>query len=84
MRFTTLAGDELALCEKSDPRMGTEWLANMMWGPQVVVWRKYRNGRETREALPEYLAESVVAAIPECEPDVARARIERVRPLQGG
>ena len=77
MRYTTLAGDELELCKDSPPSMGAEFLARQMWGPQVTVWRKYRNGRETREMLPEYLAECVVAAIPECEPDVARARIER-------
>jgi hypothetical protein len=77
MRYTTLNGEELALCERSKPNTGTEWLARMMWGPKATVWRKYRDGHETRETMPEFLAECVVATIPENEPDVARARIER-------
>jgi len=77
MRYTTLRGEELPLCEESDPNMGAEFLARQMHGRQVTVWRKYRNGRETRETLPEFLAECVVAAIPECEPDVARAKLIR-------
>ena len=46
-------------------------------GPDVKLWRRFRNGDETRETLPEFIAEVTLAAIPEREPDVERAKIER-------
>lgn len=45
------------------------------WGPPAVIGRKYRDGRESYESLPLWLAKQVVAAIPECEPRVERARL---------
>ena len=47
--------------------------------PHVILWRRFRDGRETHEALPGWLAEWTLAAIPECEPDVERARIVTVK-----
>ena len=46
-------------------------------GPVVTLWRCFRDGSETREVLPEFLAEMTLAAISEQEPSVARAKIER-------
>jgi len=46
-------------------------------GPDVTLWRRFRDGSETREVLPEFLAEVTLASIVEREPDVARAKIER-------
>jgi hypothetical protein len=46
-------------------------------GEPVVLWRRFRSGKETREPLPRWLAELALAAIPEWEPQVERARIER-------
>jgi len=45
-------------------------------GPRVTLWRRFRDGTETREVLPQWLAELTLAAIPECEPGVERARVE--------
>jgi len=45
------------------------------WGPPAVIWRKYRSGRESYETLPLWLARQAMAAIPEREPEVARARL---------
>lgn len=46
-------------------------------GPVVTLWRRLRNGCETREIDHEFLAEITLAAIPEREPNVARAKIKR-------
>jgi len=46
-------------------------------GPDVTLWRRFRDGTETRETLPEFIAEVTLAAIPEREPNVERAKIER-------
>lgn len=46
-------------------------------GPVVTLWRRFRDGTETREALPLWLAELTLAGIPHNEPGVARARLER-------
>lgn len=46
-------------------------------GPPVTLWRRFRNGNETRETLPEFIAKITLAAIVEREPEVARAKIER-------
>ncbi len=45
------------------------------YGRHVAVIRTLRDGSATREYLPEYLAELVVAMIPFGEPLVASARI---------
>ena len=47
-----------------------EWL-----GQPMTLWRKFRNGEETQEELPYFIALCTLAAIPECEPRVARAKI---------
>ena len=44
-------------------------------GPTVVLWRRFRDGTETSEALPLWLASATVATIPEREPNVERAKI---------
>jgi len=75
MRLTEIKKRAKAL-EAFDRATGTEmpnWSA--AWGPPAIVWRKYRDGRESYEALPLWLAEQVMAAIPECEPGVERARL---------
>ena len=46
-------------------------------GPTVILWRRFRDGTETREALPQWLAECTLATIPEREPNVERARLEQ-------
>jgi len=46
-------------------------------GPMVTVWRRLRDGTETKEEMPLYWAEMTVSAIPECEPLVERAKIVR-------
>ena len=45
-------------------------------GPVVTLWRRFRDGCETREMDHEFFAKVTLAAIPEREPDVARAKIE--------
>ena len=45
-------------------------------GPTVVLWRRFRDGTETREALPQWLAECTLATIPEREPNVERAKMK--------
>jgi len=69
--FTTLQGQELELCQGGYERLGFPTF------PLAVVWRRYRDGTESREVLPAWLAEWTVYAIPMNEPDVARARLER-------
>jgi len=49
---------------------GWGWL-----GPEVVLWRQFRDGEETEERLSQFLAECALATISEREPDVARAKI---------
>jgi hypothetical protein len=48
-------------------------------GPSCVIWRLYRDGCESFEQLPLWLGELTIAAIPECEPEVARARLLQVQ-----
>jgi len=45
-------------------------------GPTVVLWRRFRDGTETREALPQWLAEWTLATISEREPQVERAKVK--------
>jgi len=45
--------------------------------PTVKLWRQYRNGIEVVESLPPWLAQQVLAEIPVCEPEVARAKLIR-------
>jgi len=45
------------------------------YGRYVALVRTLRDGSTTREVLPEYLAELVVAMIPFAEPLVASVRI---------
>jgi len=47
-----------------------EWL-----GAPVTLWRRFRDGEETQEELPYFIALCTLAAIPECEPQVERAKI---------
>lgn len=69
--YITLEGNEFVVGEEnSNPK----WLE---FGPTVTLWRKYRDGTESEEQLPDMLAKWTLAAIPECEPGVARAKIER-------
>jgi hypothetical protein len=56
---------------------GADDAPELALGPPVVLWRRFRDGGETRERLPRWLAELALAAIPECEPQVERAKIER-------
>lgn len=76
MRYRTLGGDYIPL-GSSPPSMGAAFVTRLRHGPQATLWRRYRDGTETREVLPEMFAEWTLASIPECEPDVERARIER-------
>lgn len=76
MRYHTFAGLDIPL-DRLPPSAAVLFLARQRHGPQVTLWRRFRDGTETREVLPEMFAEWTLAAIPECEPDVARARIER-------
>jgi len=46
-------------------------------GPMVTLWRRLRDGTETTEEMPLYWAEMTIAAIPECEALVERAKIIR-------
>ena len=46
-----------------------------MLGPPVMLWRRFRDGTETRERLPRLLAELTLASIPEREPRVERAKL---------
>lgn len=72
--YVTMQGAEVELCKDSPPELAVDgsWM-----GPLVKLWRRYRDGTMSEVVLPRFMAECVVAAIPECEPDVARARIER-------
>ena len=66
--------DHLArIAQAGADNTGPEWAEWL--GPPVVLWRKFRDGEETREELPQFLAEATLEAIPECEPLVARAKI---------
>ena len=47
------------------------------WGRPVVLWRRFRDKRETLELLPALIADWTLATIPEREPGVERARIYR-------
>lgn len=58
---------------------GAWWEAVFMAGPQVTLWRKFRDGTETEERLPLLLARWTQAAIPEDEPRVERSKIIRGR-----
>ena len=49
-------------------------------GPPVQIWRLHRDGRETLETLPEFLAQHTMANIVHEEPDVVRAKIIRRSP----
>jgi len=71
LRFTTLRGQELELCKGGYEALGFPAY------PLAVVWRKYRDGTETRELMPAWLAEWTVYAILMNEPEVARAKVER-------
>jgi len=44
-------------------------------GPLVSLWRKFRDGRETMEFLPLWLARLTLEAIPQNEPQVERAKL---------
>jgi len=59
---------------------GPEWVEWL--GPPIVLWRKFRDGEETEEVLPEQLALWTLAAIPECEPMVERAKVTQQEPQQ--
>lgn len=56
---------------------GGGWEAVFTAGPQVILWRRFRDGTETEERLPLFLAEITLASIPEDELGVARAKIVR-------
>ena len=45
------------------------------FGPPVFLWTLKRTGEEIWDVLPELLAQLRLEAIPEMEPDVARAKI---------
>jgi len=49
------------------------------WGPPVRLWRRLRTGTLVCKTLPRWVALQILAAIPECEPGVARAWIEERR-----
>jgi len=57
------------------------WDITNMGDGNVILWRKFRDsdegkpGEETEEVLPEFLAECILASIPDNEPNVARAKI---------
>jgi len=52
-------------------------LATGNQGPSVQIWRQHRDGSESYETLPEYLAELIVSEIRFNEPNTARAKIIR-------
>jgi|AACY02.16.fsa_nt_gi hypothetical protein len=70
--YFTMNGARLPLLSESPPELGVDcgWM-----GPLVVLWRHYRDGAESEVVLPRWIAECTLAAIPECEPDVARAKV---------
>ena len=49
------------------------------FGPPVQIWRQHRDGSESYETLPEFLAKFELAGIPQNEPNTARAKIIRRR-----
>lgn len=53
----------------------TRTIPEDVWGPEVKLWRRYRNGRESIERLPLWVAQQTLAAIPAWEPDVERAKL---------
>jgi hypothetical protein len=82
MSTRTIGKDEVEAraCERADfeQSTGTQGeTSDIELGPSCVIWRLYRDGRESFEQLPLWLAELTLAAIPECEPEVARARLLR-------
>lgn len=48
----------------------------------VVLWRRFRNGTETREVLPAMIADWTLATIPSQEPSVERARIYQIAVIE--
>ena len=46
-----------------------------MWR-SATLWRRYRDGRETVEILPHWIAQLRLAGIPENEPEVERANLK--------
>ena len=56
---------------------GADDTAAVGLGPTVVLWRRFRDGTETREVLPQWLAECTLATIPEREPNVERAKLKQ-------
>jgi hypothetical protein len=50
-------------------------LSEKGWGRSVAIVRTLRDGSQSREYMPEFLAELAVAMIPFGEPLVASARI---------
>ena len=56
---------------------GVDDTAAVDLGPTVVLWRRFRDGTETSEALPQWLAECTLVTIPEREPNVERAKLKQ-------
>lgn len=76
VQYTTLCGYEPPMGVASY-FAGVEWIARMKLGPQATLWRRHRDGTESEERGPLYLLELTLAAIPECEPHIERARLVR-------
>ena len=55
---------------------GADDAAAVDLGPTVVLWRRFRDGTETEERLPRWLAECTLATISEREPQVERAKVK--------
>lgn len=49
----------------------------LSFGPPVILWRRYHDGRETEETWPLWIAELTMAEIVHSEPLVCRAKIVR-------
>jgi len=52
----------------------------LSFGPPVQIWRAHRDGSESYETLPEWLAILTLCDIVNSEPNTARAKIVRPPP----
>lgn len=50
-----------------------------VWGAEVKLYRRYRDGHETVEELPCWIAQLTLAAIPYNEPEVERASFKQLK-----
>lgn len=61
--------------EREAQTTGRTW-PEMDMGPPVTLWRRFRDGHETTEILPRWIARLTLRAIPYNEPEVERASLK--------